>query len=105
MYANNVELLFWPDRQRLAQWMHADKIRRDEESDDMRDPTANRLITGAHTYEEALAIIRGQFHTNGITVDPELMEGMVEAVKEKDKEDHAEPDEQVFLGILLNTVH
>ena len=107
MYANNVELLFWPDSHHLAQWMQAEKKRKESEQDQPQDPTSHRLVTGGATYKSALESIVGQFKVIDIQLDATLIEDMIEAAASKDEEEQeqAMEDSQVFIGVLINTLH
>ena len=83
MYANNVEILFWPNSQKLAKWMHADKQNREDGPD---DPSRRRLVTGGPDYVTALETILGQFKQIDITLADDLANEMIEAAQEKDSE-------------------
>ena len=107
MYANNVELLFWPDSAKLAQWMKAEGHRKEKEQGLPQDPTAQRLVTGGPNYKDALESIVVQFKTIDIQMDSDLIDDMIAAAAEKDEEEQeqAMEDSQVFIGVLINTLH
>lgn len=107
MYANNVELLFWPDHTTLAGWMQSERQRKSQEGDEPMDPTAHKIITGGPSYKHALDSIVTQFKDIGIEMDSGLLEDMAAAAVEKDQEESEQTmeDAQVFLGLLVNTVH